>query len=121
MYQDQLREAVVQTAIPVVKGYKLLIAMPLMQKKTSGGIHLPDEHVGREETATIVGNVVSMGPDAYKDETRFPSGAYCGVGDWVIFRSYAGTRFKMKDQEFRLINDDTVEAVVTDPRSVSRA
>ena len=95
--------------------------MPEMQAKTAGGVLLPDDHLGRESLATIVGNVVEMGPDAYSDAEKFPSGAYCSKGDWVIFRSYAGTRFKIKDQEFRLINDDTVEAVVSDPREISRA
>jgi co-chaperonin GroES (HSP10) len=61
-----------------------------------------------------------MGADAYKDKDKFPNGAYCKVGDFVIFRSYSGTRFKIHTQEFRLINDDTVEAVVDDPRGYKR-
>ena len=62
-----------------------------------------------------------VGPDAYKDGDKFPSGPYCKEGDFVIFRSYSGTRFKIEKQEFRLINDDTVEAVVDDPRGYTRA
>ena len=61
-----------------------------------------------------------MGNEAYKDEDKFPSGPYCKEGDWVVFRSYSGTRFKVENQEFRIINDDTVEAVVEDPRGVKR-
>jgi co-chaperonin GroES (HSP10) len=64
---------------------------------------------------------LKMGPDCYKDDRRFPSGAWCKVGDWVVFRAYSGTRMKMYGQEFRLINDDTVEAVVEDPTGVVRA
>jgi hypothetical protein len=36
-------------------------------------------------------------------------------------RNYSGTRFKVNGQEFRLINDDMVEAVVDDPRGYTRA
>jgi len=59
-----------------------------------------------------------MGPDAYASEARFPSGPYCKTGDWIVMRSYSGTRFKVHGKEFRLINDDSVEATVEDPRSV---
>ena len=62
-----------------------------------------------------------MGEDAYMDEDKFPSGAYCKEGDTIIFRSYSGTRFKFQGSEFRLINDDTVEAVVSDPTGLERA
>jgi co-chaperonin GroES (HSP10) len=69
----------------------------------------------------MCGFVLKLGVDAYKDEKRFPSGPYCKEGDWVIFRAYSGTRVKIHDKEFRLINDDTVEAVVEDPRGIERA
>jgi co-chaperonin GroES (HSP10) len=69
----------------------------------------------------MIGFVVSMGPDAYSDDKKFPTGPWCKEGDFVMFRSYSGTRFKVMGEEFRLINDDTVEAVVDDPRGYSRA
>ena len=94
------------------KGYKLLISPVEVEEKTEGGVYMPDQLRDAEGIASIIGWVVSMGPDAYKDEDKFPSGAWCKVGDFVIFRSYSGTRFKIGTQEFRLINDDTVEAVV---------
>ena len=81
---------------------------------------MPDQIRDAEGIASIIGFVVSMGADAYKDKDKFPNGAYCKVGDFVIFRSYSGTRFKIHTQEFRLINDDTVEAVVDDPRGYKR-
>jgi co-chaperonin GroES (HSP10) len=62
-----------------------------------------------------------MGDDAYGDPDKFPRGPYCETGNWVIFRSYTGTRFKVQGQEFRLINDDSVEAIVEDPRGIERA
>ena len=81
---------------------------------------MPDQIRDAEGVASIIGFVVSMGSDAYKDQEKFPNGAYCKKGDFVIFRSYSGTRFKIHQQEFRLINDDTVEAVVDDPRGYKR-
>jgi co-chaperonin GroES (HSP10) len=65
--------------------------------------------------------VVKMGPDAFKDEKRFPSGASCKVGDFVLVRANTGTRLKIHGKEFRIINDDSVEAVVQDPRGIKRA
>lgn len=107
--------------LPAPKGYKLLIALPEIEKKTAGGIYIPDQLRDAEKTASIYGNVIAMGDDAYRDEDKFPSGPFCEVGDWVVFRSYSGTRLKVNGQEFRLINDDSVEAVVKDPRQISRA
>jgi co-chaperonin GroES (HSP10) len=72
------------------------------------------------KTASIIGLVIAMGKAAYKDADKFPDGPYCKEGDFVIFRSYSGTRFKLRGEEFRLINDDTVEAVVDDPREYTR-
>ena len=74
-----------------------------------------------EEVLTPVLFVVKLGPDAYKDETRFPSGPSCKEGDFVIVRPNSGTRLKIHGREFRIINDDSVEAVVEDPRGITRA
>ena len=74
-----------------------------------------------KHVASIFGYVVAMGEDAYQDKAKFPNGPWCKIGDWVIFRSYSGTRLKVEDQEFRLINDDTVEAVVDSPAKIERA
>ena len=97
---------------PHPTGYKLLIAMPTLEEKTEGGVFIPENLKQAESTASVVGWVIQMGDLAYQDEDKFPKGPYCKEGDWVIFRSYSGTRFKMgsENQEFRLINDDTVEA-----------
>jgi co-chaperonin GroES (HSP10) len=111
----------VASKLPQPQGYKVLIGVPEISDKTEGGVFMPDGLKSAEETASIIGFVMKVGPDAYKDEKKFPNGAYCKEGDFVIFRSYSGTRFKIHGKEFRLINDDTVEAVVDDPRGYSRA
>jgi len=113
-------EEKVVTQLPEPKGYKILIGIPEVSDTTDGGVIMPDQHRMAEETASIVGFVIKMGPDAYNDKKRFPNGSYCNEGDFVIFRSYSGTRFKIHGKEFRLINDDTVEAVVDDPRGYTR-
>jgi co-chaperonin GroES (HSP10) len=107
--------------IPTPKGYKVLIAVPQVEEKTTGGIIRPDQLRKLEETASIFGFVVELGDLAYRDEDKFPTGPFCKPGDWIVFRSYSGTRFKIGNHEFRLINDDTVEAVVDDPRGIERA
>lgn len=107
--------------LPEPTGYRLLIALPEISEKTQGGVFMPDGLKKDESTASIIGFVLKKGPDAYSDASRFPAGAWCNEGDFVIFRSYSGTRFKIQGKEFRLINDDTVEAVVADPRGYTRA
>jgi co-chaperonin GroES (HSP10) len=74
-----------------------------------------------EEVLTPVLFVVKLGPDCYKDTTRFPSGPSCKEGDFVIIRPNSGTRLKIHGREFRILNDDSVEAVVEDPRGITRA
>ena len=74
-----------------------------------------------EEIGSICGFVLKMGPDAYQNAERFPNGPYCDEGEWILMRSYSGTRFKVHVKEFRLINDDSVEAVVEDPRGIEKA
>ena len=111
----------VKSQLPEPKGWRILVAMPLVEEKTEGGIVKVESTVRDEELSNICGYVLKLGAECYKDKHRFPTGAWCKKGDWVIFRAYSGTRIKMYGQEFRLINDDTVEAVVDDPTGVVRA
>jgi|TARA_S200002703_G_scaffold39198_1_gene34306 chaperonin GroES len=121
MYSAEVSTNEVASKIPEPSGYKLLIKPLEVKEKTESGIYMPDKLKSAEQTASLIGFVVKMGPDAYGDTDKFPNGPYCKEGDFVIFRSYSGTRFKVEKEEFRLINDDTVEAVVDDPRGYARA
>ncbi|MHC4882946.1 MAG: co-chaperone GroES family protein [Planctomycetota bacterium] len=107
------------TQLPVPTGYKLLIALPEAEDKTAGGIVKAAETKHMEEVSSVCGFVLDMGPDAYSGD-RFPSGPYCKKGDWIMMRSYSGTRFAVHGKEFRLINDDSVDAVVDDPRGITK-
>ena len=106
--------------LPEPSGYNILIGIPESEEKTDGGILKARQTIEIEETATIVGFVLKLGPDCYQDKKRFPSGPWCKEGDFIIMRAYSGTRISIHGKEFRLINDDTVEAVVEDPRGISR-
>ena len=122
--EEQLPEEI---AVPIAKqlpepsGYRILIALPEADEKTDGGIIKAASLVERESVGSICGFVMKLGPDAYNDKRRFPNGPYCEEGDWILMRSYTGTRFLVHGKEFRLINDDSVEAVVQDPRGVVKA
>jgi co-chaperonin GroES (HSP10) len=107
--------------LPEPSGYKLLCALPEVEDKYESGILKADTTVRVEEHSTVVLFVLKVGPQAYADMDKFPNGPWCKEGDFVITRAYAGTRFKIHGREFRLINDDQVEAVVQDPRGITRA
>jgi co-chaperonin GroES (HSP10) len=114
------REQKEATQLPEPTGYRILITIPEKEKKTEGGILKAQETLQSEEVSTIVGFVLKMGPDCYKDENRFPTGAWCKQGDFVLFRAFSGTRIKIRGKEFRLLNDDNIEAVVDDPRGIEK-
>ena len=109
------------TQLPNPSGYHILVAIPEIESKYESGIIKADSTMHYEEVLSTVFFVVKMGPDCYKDASRFPSGPWCKEGDFVLARPNSGTRLKIHGREFRLINDDSVEAVVDDPRGISRA
>lgn len=107
--------------LPEPSGYHILVALPEAEEKYESGIFKADETRRFEEVLATVFFVVKLGPDCYKDEKRFPTGPWCKEGDFILARPNSGTRLKIHGREFRLINDDTVEGVVQDPRGISRA
>ena len=106
--------------LPDPSGYRILCAIPDIEDKFDSGIVKADITVQHEELLTTVLFVVKLGPDCYKDPSRFPSGPWCKEGAFVLVRPHAGTRLKIHGREFRIINDDSVEGVVEDPRGISR-
>ena len=109
------------TQLPEVKGYRILCAVPSVEDTFESGIIKADKTKHIEEHSTVVLFVMKMGDMAYADKERFPTGPWCKEGDFVITRAYSGPRIKIHGREFRIINDDTVEAVVDDPRGYERA
>jgi co-chaperonin GroES (HSP10) len=108
------------TQLPEPSGYRILCAIPDIEDKYESGIIKADSTMHYEEVLSTVFFVVKMGPDCYKDAARFPSGAWCKVGDFILARPNSGTRLKIHGREFRIINDDSVEGVVEDPRGIKR-
>ena len=106
--------------LPKPSGYRILCAIPEQEKETEGGILKADITLQNEETLTTVLFVVELGPDCYKDDKRFPSGAWCKQGDFILVRPHSGSRLVIHGREFRMINDDSVEGVVADPRGIKR-
>lgn len=108
--------------LPDPTGWKILCAVPdVTETFENSSIVKAGAFMKQEEHATTVLFVLKVGPDAYKDTSKFPAGAWCKEGDFVLVRTYSGTRFKIFGKEFRLINDDMVDAVVQDPRGLTRA
>ena len=116
-----LTDEQLEELLPVPAGYRVLVALPKIKEtyddsdlvKSSRTMH--EEHV-----MSIIGLVVDMGDQAYADKDRFPTGAWCKQGDYVMFRANSGTRFRIGNTEYRLMNDDSIEAVVPDPTGISR-
>jgi co-chaperonin GroES (HSP10) len=106
--------------LPDPSGYRILCGIPNIEEQYESGIIKSDLTLQHEELLTTVLFVVKMGPDCYKDAARFPSGPWCKEGDFILVRPHAGTRLKIHGREFRIINDDSVEGVVEDPRGISR-
>jgi len=117
-----LTDEQLEELLPVPAGYRVLIALPQIKEtyddsdlvKSSRTMH--EEHV-----MSIIGLVIDMGDQAYADKERFPTGAWCKQGDYVMFRANSGTRFRIGGVEYRLMNDDSIEAIVPDPSSITRA
>jgi len=109
--------------LPKPTGYRILCAIPEADAEFESseiGLIKADETRRIEELLTTVLFVVDLGPDCYIDKAKFPNGAWCKKGDFILVRPNAGTRLLIHDREFRIIYDDNVEGVVEDPRGIKR-
>lgn len=108
-----------EAQLPKPVGYRVLVALPEIEDYYKGSSLLKtDTEKHREYILSIMGIVIDMGNDAYSDKERFPEGPWCKPGDYVMFRMNTGTRFKVNGKEFRLMNDDSIEAVIPDPSGI---
>ena len=122
--EPEASEEAKASALPTPTGYKLLCVVPPVDEKIVGtelDLIRDTATMRQEEHGTTVLFVMRVGPDAYKDTAKFPSGPWCKEGDFVLVRTYSGTRVKIFGKEFRVINDDQVDCVVQDPRGITRA
>lgn len=120
MYSSEATAEEKASQLPRPSGYHILCAIPEIEKEYDSGIVKADQTIHQEEVLTTVLFVVDLGPDCYKDPSKFPSGPWCKKGDFVLVRPNSGSRLVIHGREFRMINDDTVEGVVDDPRGIKR-
>ena len=104
--------------MPSPTGWRLLILPYRGKGRPEGGLYLPDKVVEDNQISTQVGFVLKMGPMAYKDPEKFPSGPWCAEKDWVMFARYAGSRFKIDGGEVRILNDDEILAKIQEPEDI---
>lgn len=118
----KISDAELELQLPRPVGYRVLVALPQPEETFEGSSILKTEKLKTQDhIMSIIGLVVDMGAGAYADKERFPDGPWCKEGDFVMFRMNSGTRFTIGGVEYRLMNDDSVEAVVTDPSGIQRA
>ena len=115
---DETNVSDIKDELPQPSGWRILVLPFTPKEKTKGGIIIAQESLDKARIATNCGYVVKMGPMAYGDKEKFPTGAWCKQGDWVIFARYAGSRLPIEGGEVRLLNDDEVLGTIKDPESV---
>jgi len=120
MYRSEATAEEKATQLPKPSGYHILCAIPETDKEYESGLVKADETIRIEEVLTTVLFVVDLGPDCYKNKDKFPTGPWCKKGDFVLVRPNSGSRLVIHGREFRMINDDTVEGTVDDPRGIKR-
>ena len=113
---DNIKDVVDQLPTPV--GYRLLVLPFTPKEKTKGGIIIAQESLDKARIATNCGYVVKMGPMAYGDKEKFPTGPWCKEKDWVMFARYAGSRFFIEGGEVRILNDDEILSTIADPEDI---
>jgi len=120
--QPVLTDNEIDAQLPKPVGYRVLVALPQQQDTYEGSNILKTDTAKRlDHIMSIMGLVMDMGEQAYADKERFPTGAWCKQGDYVMFRANTGTRFMVNGLEYRLMNDDSIEAVIADPAGIKRA
>ena len=118
-YKEPLSpENIQKSQLPAPSGWRLLVLPFTPREKTKGGILIAQESLDKLRIATNCGYVLKMGPLAYHDREKFPTGPWCKTGDWVIFARYAGSRLPIEGGEVRILNDDEVLGTIKDPEAV---
>lgn len=108
----------VMDRMPKPTGWRLLVLPYRGSGKTKGGVLLAEDYVERQSLATVVAYVLAVGPEAYSDKEKFPSGPWCKKGDWIMLGRYAGARFRIEGGEVRILNDDEIIATIDDPADI---
>lgn len=94
----------------IPKGTKVLVKMATVDEMTKGGIYLPQGVRENILLAATRGTVVAVGGDAWKDTVM--EEPYAVVGDEVIFAKYGGIVVKQNGEDYRILNDLDIFAIV---------
>lgn len=116
--------------VPMPRGWRILVKDRARPETTkSGSIFIPDQAKDADETLNYIGQVVALGPAAYRhrkflvhdgDSGRDqPQDPWCKPGDWVVFGRYAGQKCRIGDHSFRFVNDDEILGVAADPEALT--
>ena len=114
--EEQIND--LKTRLPRPTGWRVVVLPYRGARKTKGGIELADQTLERQQLTTTCAYVLAVGPLAFKDTNKFPDGAWCKEGDWIIFGRYAGARMAIDGGEIRILNDDEILALVSDPEDI---
>ena len=115
---DETNVSDIKDELPQPSGWRLLVLPFTPKDKTKGGIILAQETLDKYRIAVNCGYVIKMGPLAYADKEKFPTGPWCKEKDWVIFARYAGSRLPIDGGEVRILNDDEVLGTIKNPEAV---
>lgn len=107
-------------------GYHILAAQYIRPQKSSGGILFADKSKSEDKWQGRVGLVLALGPDAYSDTAKFPSGPWCKPGDFIVWpaveaatsRIEYGQRGASERAVLVMIPDDRVLLTGVDPEIV---
>ena len=101
--------AAVSLSVSTVKplGDRVFVKVSESEEKTAGGILLPDTAKEKPQ----VGEVVQVGPGKRNDDGSRQS-PEVGVGDKVLYSKYAGTDIKLGSDEFVLLSEKDILAIV---------
>ena len=113
---DNIQEQ--KTQLPIPSGWRILVLPFTPKEKTRGGIFYAQESLDKVRIAVNCCYVLKMGPLAYHDRDKFPTGPWCKIGEWIVFARYAGSRLPIEGGEVRILNDDEVLGTIKDPESI---
>jgi chaperonin GroES len=101
--------ASVTLSVSTVKplGDRVFVKVTASEEKTAGGIFLPDNAKEKPQ----VGEVVAAGPGKRNDDGSRQS-LEVNIGDKVLYSKYAGTDIKLGGDEFVLLSEKDILAVV---------
>src|SRR5262249_8282146 len=85
---------------------RVVVKRQEQESKTPGGIVLPD--TGKEKP--VRGEVVAVGPGRISDGKVLP--LQVKIGDKIFFGKYAGTEIKLDDNEYLVMREDDIMAVI---------